>query len=154
MDLGAAAARIEASGVGVWMRESANAYPVANVLHLLGLVMLVGAIGLVDLRIAGAFRPLPLPSFAAALTPIGVAGLILLAITGPLLFAADATALTRSEVFRWKLALMMLALANALLFRWRWRPEDDLGIGFRIAAILSLLLWLMVAALGRLIAYR
>jgi hypothetical protein len=154
MDLSAAAARIEASGVGVWMRESANAYPVFNVLHLLGLVMLIGAIGLVDLRVAGAFRALPIRPFVAALTPIGIAGLLLLAATGPLLFVADATALARSEVFRWKLALIALALGNALLFRWRWRPGSEAGLGLRIVAIASLFLWLAVAALGRLIAYR
>ena len=135
------------------MRESANAYPAANVLHLLGLVMLVGAIGIVDLRIAGLFRALPLAATVRALTPVGIAGLLLLALTGPLLFAADASALVRSDVFRWKLALIAIALLNALLFRWRWRgAEPDLAL--RAIAIASVLLWLTVATLGRMIAYR
>jgi hypothetical protein len=152
-DLTAAARAIEASALGIWMRESANAYPAANVLHLLGLVMLVGAIGIVDLRIAGLFRALPLAATVRALTPVGIAGLLLLALTGPLLFAADASALVRSDVFRWKLALIAIALLNALLFRWRWRgAEPDLAL--RAIAIASVLLWLTVATLGRMIAYR
>jgi hypothetical protein len=136
------------------MRESANAYPAANVLHLLGLVMLLGALGLADLRVAGAFRTLPLRPMIAALTPVGVAGFVILAITGPLLFAADATALVRSDVFRLKLLLILIALGNALIFRWQWRRGAEPGLALRAGAIASLLLWLAVAALGRLIAYR
>jgi hypothetical protein len=136
------------------MRESANAYPAVNVLHLLGLVMLLGAIGLADLRVAGAFRTLPLRPMIAALTPIGVAGFVLLAVTGPMLFAADATALVRSNVFRMKLLLILIALGNALVFRWQWRRGGEPGLPSRIGAIASLLLWLAVATLGRLIAYR
>lgn len=138
----------------MWMRESATAYPVANILHLLGLVMLLGAIGIVDLRVAGAFRALPLRPTVAALTPIGVAGLVLLALTGPLLFAADAVALAKSDVFARKLVLIGIAVANALLFRWGWRRGGEPSAWLRAAAIASLLLWLTVAALGRLIAYR
>lgn len=138
----------------MWMRESANAYPAANVLHLLGLVMLLGAIGLADLRVAGAFRTLPLRPMIAALSPIGVAGFALLAITGPLLFAADATALVRSDLFRLKLLVILIALGNALIFRWQWRRDVELRLALRLGAIASLLLWLVVATLGRLIAYR
>ena len=138
----------------MWMRESANAYPAANVLHLLGLVMLLGAIGLADLRVVGAFRTLPLRPMITALTPVGVAGFVLLAITGPLLFAADATALVQSDVFRLKLLVILIALGNALIFRWQWRRGSEPGLVLRAGAIVSLLLWLVVATLGRLIAYR
>lgn len=147
------AGRIEASAIGVWMRESANAYPAANILHLLGLVMLLGAIGIVDLRFAGALRPLPPDATVRALTPIGLAGLGLLFATGPLLFAADATALVRSDVFARKLVLIGFALLNALLFRWYWRGGKP-TLMVRLVALVSLLLWISVAALGRLIAYR
>ena len=54
--------------------------------------------------------------------------------------------------------LVTLALANALTFRFRWRRErpgplsQPLPIE-RASAMLSLLLWVCVAMLGRLIAY-
>jgi hypothetical protein len=136
------------------MRESANAYPAANILHLLGLVLLLGAIGIVDLRIAGAFRTLPLQATVRALTPLGLAGLALLFLTGPLLFAADAVALARSDVFARKLVLIGFALLNALIFRWQWRRGGEPTGWMRAGAIASLLLWLAAATLGRLIAYR
>jgi hypothetical protein len=154
LDLQTWAAGIESSAVGAWMRESAVAYPTANILHLLGLVLLLGAIGIVDLRIAGAFRTLPLQATVRALTPLGIAGLVLLALTGPLLFMADATALVRSDVFARKLVLIGFAFLNALLFRWQWRRGGEPRAWMRLGAIVSLLLWIMVAVLGRLIAYR
>src|SRR3546814_5025686 len=41
-------------------------------IYLFGLVLLVGSIGIVDLRLVGAFRALPLASLARALTPLGL----------------------------------------------------------------------------------
>ena len=148
------AAAIEASAVGSFVRESSWAYPVTNLLHLLGLVLLVGSIGVLDLRIVGAFRALPLAHLSRALTPLALGGLVLMILSGPLLFSADAVALSRSGTFGWKLALIVVALANALAFRWLWR--DRLGepsLTLRAMALASLGLWLWIAALGRLIAY-
>lgn len=148
----ALAAAAEASALGAWARGSALAYPIANALHLLGLVLLVGSIGLLDLRILGAFPALPLQALARALTPLAVAGLALLALTGALLFAADARALAHNPAFRWKLALVAVALVNALAFRTLWRGQPP-GAPLKAMALASLALWLGTAALGRFIAY-
>lgn len=147
------AAAIEASPFGTAARESAWLYPVANLVHLLGLICLIGGIGVVDLRLVGAFRALPLAALSRALTPIAVAGLVMLAASGTVLFAADATALIRSPRFLTKLALIAIALANAFAFRFWWRGEAAPSWPLRMIAGASILLWLTVAALGRLIAY-
>lgn len=149
---------LEASGFGVWARESAVAYPAANLVHLLGLVMLLGGIGILDLRLIGAFRAIPLRALWSALTPIGVGGLILLVASGAVLFAADAGPLARSSTYQLKIALIVLALLNAAAYRLSWsRLVDDWDRRARrlprALALSSLLMWLTVAALGRLIAY-
>ncbi len=150
----AAAAAIEASALGGFARGSAWAYPVANLVHLLGMAMLIGGIGILDLRIAGAFRQLPLGVLSGALMPLAVSGLILMVLSGPILFAADATALTRSSTFGWKLALIFIALVNALAFRLLWRgAPGEPPVALRLMAVASIALWLWIAALGRLIAY-
>lgn len=155
--IGAAAAWLDAVGVGGWARGSADVYPIANVLHLLGLVMVVGGIGVVDLRIAGAWRAIPVEPLARALTPVAVAGLVLMLASGTVLFAADGAALARSGTFQTKLVLIALALANAALFRWRWRGGADWRgeppVSARLLALLSVGLWLTVAYFGRMIAY-
>ncbi|HEY9233915.1 MULTISPECIES: hypothetical protein [Phenylobacterium] len=143
---------LEGSAFGGWARGSSLAYPVANLVHLLGLVMLVGAIGVLDLRLAGLWRSLPLPELSRALTPIGVAGLLVMLPSGFVMFAADAGSLIGSPVFQAKLAVIALGIANALAFRVLWRGDEPAGLG-RLMVIGSVGAWLMVAALGRLIAY-
>jgi hypothetical protein len=148
------AAALEASAVGRTVRESATLYPWINVLHLGGLVMLVGAIGILDLRVIGLGRAIPLTPLSRLLTPLAILGLLILVSSGVLLFAADARPLFASTVFRWKLALVALALINAIAFRGLF---GDLGREppplARLMALASIGLWLSVGALGRLIAY-
>ena len=150
----AAALAIESSALGSFVRESAWAYPLANITHLLGMILLIGGIGLLDLRIVGAFRSLPLMLLSRTLTPVGLAGLMLMLLSGPLLFAADAVALSRSSIFAWKLGLIVLALGNAAIFRQCWKGvTNEAPVALRIMAGASIALWLGVAGLGRLIAY-
>ena len=154
MTLNGIAQRLADSPLAMWASESAYIYPVANVAHVLGLVLLLGGIGIVDLRLIGCFRAVPLPPLARALTPLAIAGLALLAVSGTLMFASDAEALARNGTFRLKLALIALALANAILFRWRAGAlSTEAGPGLRLMALCSLLLWLTIAVCGRLIAY-
>jgi hypothetical protein len=151
-----AAAALEGSSLGAAMRGGRGVYPAANVAHVAGVALLVGGILVLDLRTAGLGRAIPLAPLSRLVTPLAVAGLLLLAGSGFLLFAADAGPLVRSAVFQAKLALIAAALVNALLFR---RLFDDFADGrqppmlARAMALLSIGLWLLVGALGRLIAY-
>jgi len=152
--LDSVAAAIEASQLGAFVRGSSWAYPVANLVHLLGLVLLVGGIGIVDLRLLGLFQPLPLQPLIRALTPLAILGFVLMILSGPFLFAADASALARSSTFGWKLLLIAGAVLNAAIFRWLrlGDREQPTRLG-RALALTSLTLWLGIAALGRMIAY-
>lgn len=134
-----------ASGGGV--------YPVANVVHLLGLVLLLGSIGLVDLRVMGVFPALPLAALRRALTPLGVAGLVVLVASGAVLFVADARGLVGSPVFVRKLVVIGLALVNAAVFHWLVKDSGRVSSLARVLAGVSLAGWLTVATLGRMIAY-
>jgi hypothetical protein len=139
----------------VWAAGSPNAYPIANVLHLLGLVLLIGGIGLIDLRLLGAFPRLPLQPLAEALTPLAIGGIFILAASGSVLFAADAVALAGSQTFRLKLVLIGVALVNAVAFRILYRRLDTAPPArpARAMAAASLALWLGIATFGRMIAY-
>lgn len=156
--LTAAAAWLDMAGIGPWSRGSALAYPVANTLHLLGLVMLVGGIGAVDLRIVGLWQRLPVAELSRALTPVAVAGLILMAASGVILFAADGVSLAQSAIFERKLIIIAVALLNAAAFRLIWRAQlsespDKAPAAARAMAAASLFLWLAAGASGRWIAY-
>jgi len=158
MDPAGWAALLEASATGAWMRSSGWAYPVVNLVHLLGLVLLIGPILLLDLRLLGFGRLFPLHAVSGILTPWCVAGLLLLLASGALLFAADAAPLASNPLLRFKLLLICFGVCNAFAFRriWAARLQDwdcrppRAGI---IQAAVSVLCWLAVAGLGRLIAY-
>jgi hypothetical protein len=154
--LGEAVRELQASGFGAWARGPAYAW--INVLHLLGLVLLVGGIGVLDVRLFGLGRAIPVPPLARLVTPVALAGLMVAIPTGIGLFAADAVSLSGSNTFRWKLALVALGLANALAFRLAWHSQIDgwderPNAAGKIVAAISLAIWLAVATLGRLIAY-
>ena len=141
-----------------WRAWASGVYPVVNTLHLLGLVMLVGAIGVIDLRLAGLWRSIPAAPLARGLTPVAIGGLAIMLVSGLALFAADGRILAQSEVFRTKLLLIGLALANAVVFAWRWRSrladwDDNPPWSGRAMALMSLGLWLAIGTYGRMIAY-
>lgn len=141
------------------MRQSAFAYPLANLVHLLGLTLLVGPILLLDLRIMGFGRKLVgAAELSRLVTPFAAAGLALAVATGPLLFLADAKALSTSTLMIAKLALVAFGILNALAFRrlfgarlaqWDIAP-DPWG---RAQAAVSIAMWFAAATAGRLIAY-
>ncbi|MDO6414248.1 hypothetical protein Q4F19_07625 [Sphingomonas sp. BIUV-7] len=147
------AAWAEASTLGQAARGGSWTYPVANLVHLLGLALLIGPIGIVDLRLAGAFRSLPLSPLSRALTPLAIGGLVLLGLSGVVLFSADARTLIHSPLLRAKLLLILIALSNAMAFRLLWGGKEPVTPWLRMIAVVSIALWLTVAALGRLIAY-
>jgi hypothetical protein len=120
--------------------------------------MLVGGIGILDLRLIGLFRRIPTEALASALTPIAIVGLLLMIPSGATMFASDASTLVNSGTFRTKLLLILIALVNAVAFRFIWQRrigqwDMDPPIWGRAMAAASILLWLSVAALGRWIAY-
>ena len=148
-----AAEALEASALGRGMRGG-SWYSIANVAHILGLVMLVGGIGVLDLRIVGFGRQIPIAPLSRLLTPIALMGLATMAGSGFFLFAADAGPLVINGTFQLKLGLVAVALANALLFRRSFREfRGEPALAARALALVSLGLWLIIASLGRLIAY-
>jgi hypothetical protein len=154
--LAALAAQLEGSGLGDAMRGGVrNLYAIVNVAHILGVILLVGGIGAVDLRVMGFGRRIPIGALSKMLTPLAVAGLLIQVISGFMLFAADAGPLFLSPVLRAKLVLVGLALINGLVFRKLFGDLEDQTPPplARTMAATSLALWLAVAGLGRWIAY-
>lgn len=150
------AGQLEASPVGAAMRGTRGLYPTVNTVHLLGVVLLVGGVGVVDARVLGLGRAVPLAALSRYLTPAAVAGLVLLTVSGILLFCADAGPFTRSPLFQAKLALIALGVLNAWAFRLRFGDFEDGAeptAGARVMAAASLGLWTSATVVGRWLAY-
>lgn len=158
-DAPAWAGALEASPLGVLMRSSFLLYPLANIGHIFGLVLFVGAVVVLDLRLLLRRWPaLPADALSRALTPVMLVGLGVMLVSGTLLFSADARPLTVNPAIRVKAVLIVLGLANALAFRLLWRAHladwDRSAPPFaRAQVVVSLLGWLATAASGRMIGY-
>lgn len=145
-------ASLESWALSAFVRTSAYAYPVLEILHIAGLAALVGGLLVLELRVFGVQPAIPLVALGRLVVRIAVGGLALAAASGALLFASRATELAAHPAFLAKLALLALALANAAVFHLRRGlvRHDALA---RAQAALSIALWLGVIAAGRLIGY-
>ena len=152
------AVALQESAYAFAIRDSTWIYPIANLTHILGLALLVGSILLLDLRILGIGRSVSIDALSRLTTPFSVLGICLMLASGNVLFSADAAALATNPIFRLKMAILAVALANAVLFRliWQRRIVEWNGAvpGFaKLQAALSGIAWLSVGSSGRLIAY-
>ena len=152
---------LENTAIGVWTRESPSiwAYPTVLTLHTVGLGMLVGANAIIDLRLLGFAPHLSLPSLAP-LYRFMWAGFAINAISGVLLFVANATTKSTQPVFYLKLALIAAALMITAAIRKAVALERSSGpdstarvMSPAQLAVVSLVLWTGAIAAGRLMAY-
>jgi hypothetical protein len=151
---------LEGSALGQAIRQSSYAYMAANVGHILSLVVFAGAIAVMDLRMAGAFAataPGQLLRRARWIAMLAFFGLLL---SGAVLFTAEASHVIMNRVFQIKLALIALGLLNVALFEIFTAPKvrdlpplTPLPAAAKRSGILSIIVWLAVAACGRSIAY-
>jgi hypothetical protein len=148
----AAMTALEQSGLGVAVRGSAWLYPLANLAHVLGAALLVGAIATFDVQ-RGA--PHPRTTYRAAM-PVAAIGLALQILSGVVLLSADATPVVGNAAFQFKMAMFALGLINVVAFYWRYGgalkadAPLDRGVGF---AAVSLASWVLVLLAGRATAY-
>ena len=147
---------MEASGLATWVRESPSlwAYPAILTLHSIGLAIVVGASVIVDLQLLGRARGLQHTDLSR-LFPVIWWAFAVNALTGVLLFAADATRKSSQPIFFVKLGCIGLALAITLRSR-SLRSAAAAGAAEaapKVLAVASLVLWFGAIAAGRLMAY-
>src|SRR5690606_21938972 len=138
--------------------ETIWAYPLLETLHAFGMAMLLGSLGLTNLRVMGYKPELPLVG-VQELLPLAWLGFTINAASGIALFTSDAIYFFSSYTFRVKLVLIALAGLHAVLLGhkvFRVAVTDTRGVagtGARWLAGSSLVFWVAAAAAGRLIAY-
>ena len=151
---------IEMSALGVAMRQSLWLYPIVEIVHLTGIALLVGSIAMLDLRLLGFSNSVPVRRLAAHILPWTAASFMLIVPSGLAMFVAHAGDFIASPVFVLKICLIFAAGVNAAVFHaGAFRGASDWDVNrappaaARIAAALSLALWVSVIACGRLLAY-
>jgi hypothetical protein len=161
---GGALGALEASGLGQAMRQWLWLYPTVEIIHVVGIGLLFGSIAILDLRLLGVSRSIPVKALAGHVLPWTAASFLLIVPSGLMMFTAHATDFISSPVFVTKMCLIMAAGVNAALFHavtfpsvGVWDSDEMRKLppppSVRIAAAASLLIWICVIACGRLLAY-
>ncbi|MDP2007298.1 MAG: hypothetical protein Q8K45_16600 [Rubrivivax sp.] len=135
-----------------WLASSSWAYPALEVVHLVGIALLLGSLVVVELRVWGAAPALPLVALARLAMPVTLSGFGLVVVSGLLLFAANPNDMLANRAFLLKLALVGMAGLNAAFFHARGSLARHDGLA-RAQTVLSLGLWLAAIICGRWIAY-
>jgi hypothetical protein len=144
------------SGVFDFM-NTAWAWPMAESLHFVGLSLLLGTIGVVDLRLLGMAKAIPLVSLHT-LTRWGIAGFVINALTGSAFFVSAPDQYLYNPAFQLKLLCMLMAILNVAAFyvlAWPRIRASDGQVPFvaRCCGFISLSAWIGVITFGRLITF-
>jgi hypothetical protein len=145
---------LESTALAVWVGESPSvwALPTVLTLHTMGLAMLVGASWVLDLRLLGISRTVPLSAFRW-IFPVVAVGLTVNVVTGVLLFMKNATTWGTSLPFLVKMSLVVASVATLVPIRAHVLRGDATGSSVRLWAIASILAWTGAITAGRLLAY-
>jgi hypothetical protein len=128
------------------------AYPALEVVHIVGIALLLGNLVALEVRVFGGGAALPVPALARLSLTLALAGFALAAGSGLLMFASHPGELLANRSFLLKMGLLALAGCNAAWFHGRGALArlDRLA---RLQMLASTLLWLAAIACGRWIAY-
>lgn len=153
-------AAIEQLPLAVAMRHDLWLYPVVEIVHIIGFVTLVGGIIVLDLRLLGLSKVLPVRMLARHVLPWSIGALLLIVPSGLLMFIAHAGDLVGNPAFIIKMVLLMCAGVNAAAFHAgvfrgvdAWNSGTVVPAAAKLHALVSLLIWAGVLACGRLLAY-
>jgi hypothetical protein len=153
---------LEGSALGQLMRSSGVwTYGLVNLVHILGVATLFGAVLALDLRLLGAWRSVPLAALERPTLSLAAAGFTIAALSGGALITTNATEYLGNPFVPIKFTAIGLALLNVLIAQAlpAWRGRHTARQTSRDGAVLaavgasSLVCWLAAVASGRMIGY-
>lgn len=135
-------------------------WPVAEIFHFAGMTLLVGAIGVLDLRMVGMAKQLPVAALHR-FVPLGIAGFVINFITGVIFVVGASESYIGNTAFYLKMLFVVLAGVNVGLFYLTgiYRRVEALGpgesapVGAVIIGASSLIFWTVVIYFGRHLPY-
>jgi hypothetical protein len=148
---------VSTTAVSQAISTSPWAFAAIESVHLLALAVIGGAVLMLDLRLLGlGLRDQPVNRVARDAQPWFVGSLIVMLVTGVLLFASEPTKCYFSTSFWVKMSSLLLAMIFAFTVRRRVALEDEgrvRPIWLKVVAVVSLTLWFGVGAGGRWIGF-
>ena len=151
---------LNATALSTFIMEHGWVWPTLETLHFIGLCMLIGVIGAIDLRLLGLAKRVPFAPLHRLL-PWGITGFTICLGTGSLFFTGDPFQYVNNWVFWWKMSFVVLAGLNVAAFylTGTFNAAEELKAGedappqAKVIAVLSLFLWVGVLYLGRMLPF-
>jgi hypothetical protein len=136
------------------LNSSELAFPVLECIHILGFALSVGTIAIVDFRLLGlGMNHQSTAEVAADVAPFTLLGLVVMLISGPLLFSSDPA----MYYFNWVFDLKMVVLLVAIVFNYTVRRKvaysGKSGPLSKVVACVSICLWVGVVFGGIFLAF-
>jgi hypothetical protein len=128
------------------------AYPALEVIHLIGVALLLGNLVLLELRVFGRGAALPVSELARLSLMLVAIGFSMAAISGTVMFATQPGDLLANRAFTLKMLLLFVAGSNAAMFHAR-QSFEKMDLTARMLMLVSSVIWVAIIALGRWIAY-
>jgi len=152
------------TGVDGYVATHDWVWPVCEILHFFGMALLIGSVGLVDIRMLGIAKGVPIKSLER-FVPLGVVGFAINVITGFVFVAGNPVGGPQEYLgnlaFLIKMVLILIAGVNLLAFYVTGiaraadavAPDGTAPMSAKVVAALSLVLWFGVIFFGRFIMY-
>ena len=134
------------------LRAHVWAYPALEVVHIVGIALLLGNLVALEIRVWGGAAALPMKALARLSLGIALGVFALAAASGLLMFATQPAELLANRSFVLKMGLLAAAGCNAAWFHGRGSLEK-LDLTARVQMLVSTAVWLGVVVCGRWIAY-
>lgn len=142
--------------LSIALTDSEWAFPALESLHVIALTLVVGSIGVVDLRLLGlASRERDAAELIRAVLPLTWVAFAVALVTGLLLFSANPISYAANFYFLAKLGLLMVAGLNMVLFHVLAHRHlaNPRALGPRLSGGVSLVLWVTIVTFGRWIGF-
>jgi hypothetical protein len=136
------------------LNESPLSFPVLECFHILGFIMLVGTTAVVDFRLLGVgMKHQTVADLAKNLAPWTHIGIVLVLLSGPLLYSSDPDMYYLNRAFQIKMVCLLLAIAFNFTIHRKATGKAAVPAGGKLIACASLALWASVIAGGMFIGF-
>ena len=141
------------------MSMSPYLWPICESLHFIGLALLIGGAGLIDLRLMGFFRSVPV-SAVMQVRMWAALGLLINVVTGSLFFIGAPDQYIHNSAWYFKLLFLAVAMINLIVFETTQKKRMlSIGAGentptsFKVAGAVSMGSWFLVLYFGRMLPF-
>ena len=150
---------LKSTAVSHAMSTSPVLWPICEMLHFVGLALLIGAAGLIDLRLMGFFKSVPVAALMQ-LRKWAALGLFINVVTGILFFVGAPGQYINNPAWYAKLAFLFVAMINVVVFETRQgrrmltlTADEHTPASFKVAGAVSIGSWFLVLYFGRMLPF-